>query len=79
MFKYSSPDLDKWLTEARASLDNRERKRLYDDAQRLLACQGPAVHVAYGTLFTAVRDDVTGFEPVATRSLRGLRDVRLGR
>jgi peptide/nickel transport system substrate-binding protein len=79
VFKYSNPDLDKWLTEARVSLDQRERKRLYDDAQRLLACQGPAIHVAYGTLFTAVRDDVTGFEPVATRSLRGLRDVRLGR
>ena len=51
---------------------------MYDEAQRLLACHGPAVHLAYGTLFTAVRADVQGFEPSATSSLRGLRDARIG-
>ncbi|MBV8916322.1 MAG: hypothetical protein JOZ05_25205, partial [Acetobacteraceae bacterium] len=55
-----------------------ERKRLYDEAQRTLACQGPVVHLAYGTLFTAIRSDVQGFEPNPTRSLRGLREARIG-
>jgi peptide/nickel transport system substrate-binding protein len=78
VFKYSNPDLDKLLSDARASQDPKERKRLYDDAQRILACHGPAVHLAYGTLFTAVRADVQGYVPNPTRSLRGLRDASIG-
>jgi peptide/nickel transport system substrate-binding protein len=78
VFKYSNPELDGWLAEARAARDPLARKRLYDQAQRVLACQGPAVHLAYGTLFTAVRADVQGFEPNATRSLRALRETRIG-
>ena len=38
---------------------------MYDEAQRTLACNGPAVISRYGTLFTAVRDDVHGFSPIA--------------
>jgi peptide/nickel transport system substrate-binding protein len=78
VFKYSDPSLDKLLADARASQDPTERKRLYDEAQRMLACRGPAVHLAYGTLFTAVRADVQGYEPNPTRSLRGLRDAHIG-
>lgn len=78
VYKFSDPRLDALLIEARTSQDPAARKRLYDDAQRLLACRGPAVHVAYGTLFTAVRADVQGFTPSATRSLRSLRDARIG-
>ncbi|MBV8912299.1 MAG: hypothetical protein JOZ05_04560, partial [Acetobacteraceae bacterium] len=72
VFKYSNPELDKTLAAARTASDQVERKRLYDEAQRTLACQGPVVHLAYGTLFTAIRSDVQGFEPNPTRSLRGL-------
>jgi peptide/nickel transport system substrate-binding protein len=78
VFKYSDPALDEILTVARASNDLAERKRLYDQVQRILACQGPAVHLAYGTLFTAVRADVQGYVPNPTRSLRGLRDASIG-
>jgi peptide/nickel transport system substrate-binding protein len=77
VFKYSNPALDKLLTDARASLDPAARKQMYDEAQRILACRGPAVHLAYGTLFTAVRADVQGFRPNPTRSLRGLRDASI--
>jgi peptide/nickel transport system substrate-binding protein len=77
VFKYSDPALDKLLADARASQDPAARKHLYDQAQRLLACHGPAVHLAYATLFTAVRADVQGFEPNPTRSLLGLRDTHL--
>jgi peptide/nickel transport system substrate-binding protein len=77
VYKYSNPTLDAALTEARASTDPARRKALYDQAQRILACQGPVVHLAYGTLFTALRTAVQGFRPNPTRSLLGLRDVSL--
>ena len=79
VFKYSNPGLDKLLATARMSQDPAARKQLYDQAQQILACQGPAIDLAYGTLFTAIRSNVQGFEPDATRSLRGLRDVSIGR
>jgi peptide/nickel transport system substrate-binding protein len=77
VFKYSNPALDTLLAGARTSQDPAARKQMYDQAQRILACEGPAVHLTYGTLFTAIRADVQGYEPNATRSLRGLRDVHL--
>lgn len=78
VYKYSNPQLDTLLADARTSQDPAARKRMYDDAQRILACRGPALHLAYGTLFTAVRADVQGYQPNATRSLRGLRDASIG-
>lgn len=77
VFKFVDPALDAQLDKARASGDPAARKAIYDEVQRTLACQGPAVHLAYGTLFTAVRADVQGFEPNPTRSLRALRQTRI--
>jgi peptide/nickel transport system substrate-binding protein len=79
VFKYSNPALDKQLMEARAATDPAARKKIYDDVQRTLACTGPVVHLAYGTLFAAVRDNVEGFAPMATRSLRALRATKLAK
>ena len=79
VFKYSDPALDRLLIAARAEQDQAKRKQLYDQAQRILACTGPAVDLAYGTLYTAIRSDVVGFEPVATRSLRYLRETKIAR
>ena len=79
VFKYSNPDLDRMLTDARADTDPARRKVLYDQAQRLLACTGPAIHLAYGTLFTGIRADIQGFTPNPTRSLRGLASARITR
>ena len=78
VFHYSNPDLDKLLADARSLADPAARKPLYDQAQRILACTGPAVHLAYATLFTAERTDLQGYQPSATRSLRGLRDAHFG-
>lgn len=79
VFKYSNPDLDKLLIAARAESGQARRKDLYDQAQKIIACTGPVMALTYGTLFTALRDDVQGFEPLATRSLRSLRETRIGR
>jgi len=74
VYKYSNPQLDKILIEARAAPPAR-RKMLYDEAQRMLACDGPVAHLAYGTLFAAERSAVHGFRLNPTRSLLGMRDV----
>lgn len=77
VYKYSNVALDNVLSEARAATDPARRKILYDQAQHVLACQGPVVHLAYGTLFTALRGSVQGFHISPTRSLLSLRDVVL--
>lgn len=77
VYKYSDKKLDTLLTEAREATDPAKRKTLYDQAQQILACTGPAVFLAYGTLFTAQRDSLTGFTINPTRSLRGLREATL--
>ena len=77
VYKYTNPEIDRLLIAARASTDNAARKKMYDDAQRILACTGPVIHLAYGTLFAATSGDLQGFAPMATRSLRTLRDAKL--
>lgn len=79
VFKFSSPEVDKLLDEARATLDQAKRKAMYDEVQKRLACQGPIAHLTYGTLFTATRPNVTGFQIIANRSLSALRETTLGK
>jgi peptide/nickel transport system substrate-binding protein len=79
VFKYSNPDLDKLLAAARAERDEAKRRQMYADAQKMLACTGPIATLAYATLFTAERDDVHGFAPLPTRSLRYLRETSVGK
>jgi len=77
VFKYSNPEVDALLEEGRTTTDQAARQDIYNQLQEELACQGPIAHVAYGTLFTAVRDGVTGFQQIPTRSLLFLREVKL--
>ncbi|HEX4171214.1 MAG TPA: ABC transporter substrate-binding protein [Acetobacteraceae bacterium] len=78
VFKYSDPALDRLLIEARAAQPDR-RKALYDQVQRILACDGPVAHLAYGTLFAAQTAKLQGFRLNPTRSLLGLRDASLSK
>ena len=75
VFKYSNPELDGVLDSARTMQDAAARKTAYDKAQRILACDGPIMHIASGQLFTALRTNVTGFEIIANRSLTTLSDT----
>jgi peptide/nickel transport system substrate-binding protein len=77
VFKYSNPEIDKLLTEGRTETDAAKRKPIYDQAQKILACQGPIMHIAYGTLFAAASAKLEGFAPMPTRSLRTLREAKL--
>lgn len=77
VYKYSDAEVDSLLDEGRSTTDPAARKAIYDQLQTKLACTGPVVHVAYATLFSAVTDDVQGFQQLPTRSLRYLREVSL--
>ena len=75
VFKYSNAEIDALLDKSRATTDTAARKADYATVQKTLACQGPIVHLTYGQLFTAMRQNVTGFEIVANRSLSYLADT----
>jgi len=77
VFNYSDPEVDALLDEGQTVTNDEARYDAYAEVQRHLACTGPAAHVAYGTLFTAIGEDVQGFEQLPTRSLRYLRNVTL--
>ncbi len=79
VFKYSNPQVDALLAKGRTTLDDAARKPIYDEAQKILACQGPAAILDYGTLFTAVSDHVQGYQVLPTRSMAELRDTKLAK
>jgi peptide/nickel transport system substrate-binding protein len=73
VFKYSDAEIDGLLDKARTLSDQAERKTAYDAVQKKLACSGPVAHLTYGTLFSAMRDKLTGYEVMPNRSLSLLR------
>lgn len=77
VFNYSNPEVDRLLEQGRSTVDPEARYEIYAELQRILACEGPIVHVAYGTLFTAARDDVEGFQQMPNRDLTYLRETSL--
>jgi len=77
VYKYSNPTVDKLLEQGRTTTDTSQRQAIYDQLQKQLACTGPIVHIAYGTLFTGVRDNVQGFQQMPTRGLTYLRETSL--
>lgn len=77
VFQYSDPEVDEWLEAGRTTTDKDARYEIYANLQRKLACEGPIVHVAYGTLFTAIADEVEGFQQMPTRGLRYLREASI--
>jgi peptide/nickel transport system substrate-binding protein len=79
VFKYANPELDKLLDAARADLDPASRKASYDKVQSMLACDGPVAFMTYGQLFTAMRQNLQGFDIIANRSLVSLGGATLGR
>ena len=77
VFKYSNPEIDIALDRARATTAPAARREIYKQVQKALACTGPVVTLAYGTLYAAESTGVRGFTPSPTRSLRILREVSL--
>ena len=77
VFLYSDPAVDELLARGRTTAAMSERQAIYEELQRLLACEGPIAHLNHGTLFSAHRDEVSGFQQIATGSLRYLRYATL--
>ena len=77
VFKYANPELDKLLDTARATLDAGQRRGMYAEVQKILACRGPVAHLTYGQLFTATRANVQGYQIMPNRSLSYLRETSL--
>lgn len=78
VYKYSDKDLDALLAKGRATANDADRKPIYDAAQKILACSGPAAFLDYGTLFTAVRANVTGYQMMPTRATTYLSETKIG-
>ncbi|MFL5162562.1 MAG: ABC transporter substrate-binding protein, partial [Microvirga sp.] len=75
VFKYSDAEIDGLLDQARTQQDQAARKTAYDKVQQKLACSGPAAHLTYGTLFSAMNGKLQGFDTMPNRSLLTLRNT----
>ncbi|MFL5195069.1 MAG: ABC transporter substrate-binding protein [Microvirga sp.] len=75
VFKYSDAEIDGLLDQARTQQDQAARKTAYDKVQQKLACSGPAAHLTYGTLFSAMNSKLQGFDTMPNRSLLTLRNT----
>ncbi|MCA1299571.1 ABC transporter substrate-binding protein [Stappia indica] len=79
VFKYANAELDALLDQGREETDPAGRREIYGKVQGMLACDGPAVFLTYGQLYTAMRDGVDGFTIYPNRSLGALKSVTLGK
>lgn len=61
-YAYNNPELDEVLNNARAALDIEERKRLYQEAQRILTNEGPALVTLFANYIAAAQSSVKGFQ-----------------
>ena len=59
---YSSERVDKLLEEGRNTYDQAARKKIYDEAQEIIARDIPMFSLFYSVEYAALRDTVQGFE-----------------
>jgi peptide/nickel transport system substrate-binding protein len=59
---YSNPEMDKLLAQEKASTDDAERARLFEEIQQIGAEDAPTIPYWQGGQVAAVRDDVSGVE-----------------
>lgn len=74
---WHSAEMDKLLTQGRATTNFKKRKAIYDKAQTLLVEASPFIWLYSGFLYSLTQPRVQGFIPRANHSLIGLRDVWL--
>lgn len=53
--KLNNSRIDKLLEEGRQTIDNQERKKIYQDFQRYLLEESPAIFLSYPTVYTITR------------------------
>ena len=67
---YANPEWDKALTEAESTLDVEQRRVKMEKVQKMLQDDAVMVQPFFRSVFTAVRDNVVGFEMHPTRYFR---------
>jgi peptide/nickel transport system substrate-binding protein len=72
--KYSTPEVDKLLDQARAKTDFAERKKLYDKVQDILYNEGPDVVAYFKNYVSAVRKEVKNYKLIPVQYV-DLRDT----
>jgi peptide/nickel transport system substrate-binding protein len=76
--KYSDPKVDKLVAQARQTVDFKERKRLYDQIQRILWEEGPEVIPYFRNYISAIRKEVKNYHLIPVQWV-DLREVWLER
>ncbi len=60
---WKNPEFDALLDKANSTLDPEERRKLYQEANKLIAEDGGAIGPVFATLIAAVRTNCDGFAP----------------
>jgi peptide/nickel transport system substrate-binding protein len=66
-FSYSSPEVDQLLEKGRATFDQKERARLYQQAQKLIAADAPVVYLVYPAEIQALNTRIQGWPAMGYR------------
>jgi len=73
---YKNPEADRLIDAATVALDEAERARLYQQAQRVIAEDAPYISLWYKTNFVAAQPDLTGIQLTPIAEFTFLKDVR---
>ncbi|WP_044748531.1 ABC transporter substrate-binding protein [Bacillus alveayuensis] len=76
---YSNPKVDELLEKGRVTIDQEERKKIYADAQKLIAEDAPMVFLYVNKQTSAFVDSVKDFDVNPTVTTISLRDTWLDR
>ncbi len=68
--KYSNPEIDKLLGEARTSTDIATRKKYYDEASVILDDELPIIYLYHQTWIWALNNNVKGYTPYPDGMIR---------
>jgi peptide/nickel transport system substrate-binding protein len=66
-FGYSNAEVDQLLEKGRATFDQKERARLYQQAQKLIAADAPVAYVVYPLEIQALSRRIQGWVPMGYR------------
>src|SRR6185503_18465320 len=72
---YENPDVDRLIDQASAAPDDATRRKLFGDAQRVIAEDAPYISLWYKTNVAVSRTDVSGVRLSPTAEFTFLRDV----
>ena len=66
-FGYANPEVDRLLERGRATFDQKERARIYQQVQKLIAADVPVVYLVYPSEIQALSKRIQGWAPMGYR------------